>query len=142
MAAMTREQKYPDTRTFHFHNANPKHRATGDCVVRAVSVATGLGWDDTLMALTEVSLKLKVMPNSKDCFGKYLQGLGWVKHAQPKKPDGKKYTGEEFCKMLEHGHKPIIANIGGHHTVCIKDGKVWDIWNSTDGCIGNYWQLP
>ena len=139
---MKREDKYPNTRTFHFYNHNPKHRATTDCVVRAVGVATGSGWDDTLMALTELSLKLKVMPNNKECYDKYLQSLGWTKHRQPRKPDGKKYTGEEFCKMLERGHKPIVANIGGHHVVCIKDGKVWDTWNSTDGCIGNYWQLP
>lgn len=40
----------------------------------------------------------------------------------------------------------FIANIGGHHMVCIKETgglhgshKVHDTWNSTDGCIGNYW---
>ena len=52
--------------------------------------------------------------------------------------------------MLQQDAKAVgrsfIANIGGHHMVCIKetcglDGlhKVHDIWNSTDGCIGNYW---
>ena len=32
-----------------------------------------------------------------------------------------------------------VANLGGNHTVCIKDGKVLDIWDSSGGCIGNYW---
>ena len=33
----------------------------------------------------------------------------------------------------------MVINIGGHHMACIIDGKVWDTWNSTEGCVGNYW---
>ena len=55
---------------------------------------------------------------------------------QPRKSDNTKYIGKEFCKMFKG---TCVANIGGHHIVCIKDGKVHDIWDSTDGCIGNYW---
>ena len=55
---------------------------------------------------------------------------------QPRKANNKKYTGKEFCK--KH-NETCVANIGGHHVVCIKNGKVHDIWDSTDGCIGNYW---
>lgn len=139
---MKREQKYPDTTTFHFYNANPKNRTTGDCVVRAVSEATGKSWDETYDALCEIGRKLKVMPNNKKAYGKFLEAIGWAKQKQPKKGDGTKYTGEEFCQILEEGHKPIVAHIGGHHVVCIKEGRVWDIWNSTGGCIGNWWQEP
>ena len=32
-----------------------------------------------------------------------------------------------------------IAHIGGHHIIAIVDKKVNDTWDSTDGCIGNYW---
>jgi len=85
-------------------------------------------------------------------YDKYLQSKGWVKHNQPKKRDNTKFTGKEFCKELNCNIAAVgvtvIANIGGHHIVCIKehyDGdayglhKVYDIWDSTDGCIGNYW---
>ena len=35
---MKRQDKYPETETFHFHNANPKGRLlAADCVARAVS---------------------------------------------------------------------------------------------------------
>jgi hypothetical protein len=77
----------------------------------------------------------------------YLNGKGWIKCSQPRKGDGTKYTGREFCQYFNSvpwmvGHK-IVANIGGHHTVCIKEHeglfKVHDHWNSTEGCIGNYW---
>ena len=61
-----------------------------------------------------------------------------------------KYTGKEMCSILNRDvlavGKSIIANIGGHHIVCIKETegihgsfKVFDIWDSTNGCIGNYW---
>lgn len=125
-----------DTRTFHFYNANPKNRRTCDCVVRAIATATGKSWDEVLTGLTETALKHKQMVNSTECFDKYLKSLGWVKQTQPRKPDGKKYTGKEWVKLFKG---TAVANIGGGHTVCIKDGKVWDTWDSTDGCIGNYW---
>lgn len=45
---MKRQEKYPETRTFHFHNANPKNRITGDCVTRALCTALEIhtfnGW--------------------------------------------------------------------------------------------------
>lgn len=35
---MKRQDKFPDTTTFHYHNANPHNRITGDCVTRAETV--------------------------------------------------------------------------------------------------------
>ena len=52
--------------------------------------------------------------------------------------DGTKYTGKEFCKRARK-YERYVANLGGNHTVAIVNGKVNDIWDSTDGCIGNYW---
>lgn len=139
---MRRQDRFPNTDTFTYHNANPKGRITGDCVVRAICTALNASWEDTLSELTELALKIKEMTNDKKCFSKYLESKGFVKHSQPHKPDGSKYTGSEFCSMLPVGHKPIVAMIGGHHVVCIKDKKVLDIWDSTEKCIGNYWQMP
>ena len=45
-------------------------------------------------------------------------------------------NGYTICKIYKG---TCVANIGGNHTVCIKNGKVHDTWDSTDGCIGNYW---
>ena len=36
---MKREDKFKDTATFHYYNANPKNRITGDCAFRAISTA-------------------------------------------------------------------------------------------------------
>lgn len=144
---MTRQQKYPDTSTFRYFNANPKNRITDDCVIRAISTALNQDYNKTLTELTELSIKTGYMLNCKECYNKYLECKGWVKMKQPRKADNTKYTGKEWCEWLnenDNRNEHIICNIGGHHIVCIvkenyKSFKVWDIWNSTYGCIGNYW---
>lgn len=127
----------PDTSTFHFYNANPKNRRTGDCVVRAIATATGKTWDEVLEGLTATALKHKQMVNDPACFGKYLESLGWTKCSQPRKANGRKYTGQEFHRVI--GNRTAVANIGGHHTTCFINGQAWDTWDCTDGSIGNYW---
>lgn len=131
-----RQDKYPNTSTFVYYNANPKGLITGDCVFRAVAHAFGISWRDAMKEMCELSLKNCHAPNYVKGFEEYLKINGWVKHPQPKKPDGKKYTGKEFCKEF---NIDCIVNIGSHHTVSIKDGKVYDHWDCTDGKIGNYW---
>ena len=132
----------PETDSFHFYNANPKGLRTGDCVVRAVAVATNNTWDNVLKNLTTVALTTKHMTNSTETFNDYLIAIGWVKMPCPKKcGTNRRFTGEEFSAILRKHNLnfTFVANIGGNHTVCIKDGKVWDTWDSTDGCIGNVW---
>lgn len=143
---MNRQQKYPDTATFHYHNANPKGRITGDCTFRAVSTALGQSWEQTVMEMAELSCKTGYAINDTKNIDRYLQSKGWVKHKQPRKADNTKLTGKEFCLEIQDdfawvtgGVKDVVANIGGHHIVAIIDGQVWDTWDSTDGCIGNFW---
>lgn len=135
---MKRQEKYPETSTFHYHNANPKGRFTGDCVVRALCTAMEKPYEEVYRELLESALKTGYSIASKENYDKYLQSKGWVKHKQPRKEDNTKYTGKEFCERARC-YENYIAKIGGHHIVAIIGGKVWDIWNSTGGCIGNYW---
>ena len=144
---MTRKEKYPDTSTFHFYNANPKNRFTTDCVVRALSTALNLPYKQVLYELTDLQCETGYDAGETTLISKYLQNKGWQKQKQPRKEDNTKYTGKEFCKTLQtracsfpvSSSGRYVANIGGHHIVAIVDDKVWDTWNSTNGCIGNYW---
>ena len=146
---MGRRIVYSDTPVFHYHNENPKNKITCDCVVRAIATATGKSWDDVLEGLFETARQYKLMLNDKKCYERYLAGLGWRKNGQPRRDDNTKYTGAEFCEQLQEDpwvftgkegwSEPIIVKIGCHHVACIKDGRVWDSWDSSDGCIGNYW---
>lgn len=142
---MKRQEKYPNTSTFHYYNANPKNKITGDCWCRAICTALEIPYNQVVMEMAELHCK-----TGKDCpIDDYLKSKGWIKHKQPRKADNTKYTGKEFCQKLNSdimgiGIK-VIANIGGHHIVCIKEDeveglyKIHDIWNSTEKCIGNYW---
>lgn len=138
---MTRQQKYPDTKTFHFHNQNPKGRFTTDCVIRAISLATEKPYSDVVRELAEWQCVTGYDMSEATCYGRYLESLGWMKHKQPRKVDNTKYTGKEFCETFgkDWDKASLVANIGGNHTVAIIDGKVNDTWDSTEGCIGNYW---
>ena len=135
---MTRQQKYPDTATFHYHNANPKSRITTDCVIRAICTALEIPYNQVVMELAEQQCMTGYDRSCNTGIDKYLQSKGWVKHKQPRKPDNTKYTGAEFCERART-YENYIANIGGGHIVAIVGGRVWDTWDSTDGCIGNYW---
>ena len=136
---MKRADKYPDTPTFHYHNANPRNRITGDCEFRAISAALEQDYNVTVMEMAEMMCKTGYALNDSKGEEKYLLSKGWIKRSQPRKPDGTKYTGKEFCKNRVNKNQRYIAHIGGHHIVAIIDGKVWDTWDSTGGCIGNYW---
>lgn len=131
---MTRQEKYPETKTFHYYNANPHNRKSGDCVIRAICTALNQSWEQTARDLTEVGIKYGYTANDKHTYEKYLASKGWVKHSQPKKADNTKYTGKEFCNIAKTSH-PYIAHIGSHHIVAIINGKVNDIWDSTDGVL-------
>lgn len=143
---MNRQQKYPDTTTFHYHNQNPKNRITTDCVIRAISTATEIPYNQVVMELAKLQCETGYDDGDSKLYDKYLQSKGWIKKHQPRKLENTKYTGKEFCREVYEGttwgegdYTRIVAHIGGNHVVAIIDGKVWDIWNSTDGCIGNYW---
>lgn len=143
---MTRQQKYPDTSTFHYHNQNPRNRITTDCVIRAISTATEIPYNRVVMELTELQCKTGYDDGDAKLYELYLKQEGFIKQKQPRKADNTKYTGAEFCKALQSDYGyvigkdiRIVAHIGGGHIVAIVDGKVWDIWNCTYKTIGNYW---
>lgn len=147
---MRRQQKYPDTATFHFYNANPKNRVTGDCTFRAIATVLEQSWEQTVMEMAELSCKTGYAINDKKGIEKYLESKGWVKQKQPQKDDGTKYTGCEFCEQLQEDpwlftgkeydyNARIVAMIGGHHVTAIVSGQILDIWNCSGKTIGNYW---
>lgn len=149
---MKRTEKYPDTKTFRYYNANPRNRITGDCTFRAICTALGKEWTTVVMEMAELSCRTGYAINDTKGIERYLAEQGWIKCKQPRKSDNTKYTGKDFCKLqqkyigtgvvIQNGvtiSDRIVANIGGNHIVAIMDGKVWDIWDSTGKCIGNYW---
>ena len=151
---MRREDKYPETSSFIYYNANPKHRMTCDCWTRAVCTGLGEDYNGVLKEMCDVQLKTGYEMSSDKAVDMYLASKGWVKHKQLRRDDNTKYTGSDFCHWLSINYKDgelgnVICNIGGHHMVAIRptnhgDGhncryKVHDTWDSTGGCVGVWW---
>lgn len=140
---MKRTDKYKNTDVFTFYNANPKARLTTDCVIRAISTALEIPYINVLRDLLSLQIYTGYDIADTRLYDQYLKKQGWIKMPQPKKDDKKKYTGVEWCKFLQYWnndrYNKMIAHIGNGHIVAIKDGKIFDTWDSSEGCIGNYW---
>lgn len=153
---MKRQERFNNTWCFNYKNVNPKNRITGDCVFRAFTLAMNQDYNETVMEMAELMCKTGFAMNDKKGEEKYLKQKGWIKMSQPRKQDGTKYTGMEFCRVLQkhmsdeskQGNEikdgifishNIIAKIGSHHVVAIMDGVINDIWDCSSKAIGNYW---
>ena len=69
---MKREDKFKDTPTFHYYNANPKNRITGDCAFRAISTALEQDYNQTVMEMAEMMCKTGFAMNDAKGEEKYL----------------------------------------------------------------------
>lgn len=135
----SRQEKYPETKTFHYYNANPRNRITGDCRIRAIAVACDVPYNQVVMDLARIQCETGYDQCANQGISILMKEYGWTKHKQPRKLDNTKYTGKEFCERLAQPGKKYFLNIGGHHEAAIVNCKVWDIWDSTGGCVGNFW---
>lgn len=112
---------------FVFANPNPLHQRVGDCVVRAISIATGRSWDRTYDDITEYGYKLKDMPSSNAVWGKYLEDSGFAR--------GMVYGSCPYCTVRDYAskHRHGVYILGtGTHVVAVKNGDYYDTWDSGD----------
>jgi len=111
---------------YEYFNPNPLGKSVGDCVVRAISKATGQKWKDTLLALFTYAYNMADMPSSNAVWGAYLKDRGWHRTAIPDSCPNC-YTIKDFCK--DHPHGDFIVTTGSH-VVSISDGCYFDSWDS------------
>lgn len=118
------------------YNQNPKGKRVGDCVVRAVSRATGKTWEETFAGICAAGYELCDMPSANQVWGAYLRRQGFRRHMLPDTcPDC--YTVEAFCR--DHPSGVYVLAISGH-VVCAVDGDWWDSWDSGQETPVYYWQ--
>lgn len=114
--------------SFVEYNPNPLHRRVGDCVVRAISKATGDSWDRTYVGICLQGFIEKDMPDANKVWGHYLVKKGFKREKLPDYYD-KNYDVDDFARENPRG--TYILAIEGH-VVCIQDGKIYDTWFSGD----------
>lgn len=117
-------------------NNNPLKRTVGDCVVRAISLATGKDWDTTYIGVITQGFALKDMPSSNNVWGWYLFKNGFDRFTIPNTcPEC--YTVKDFC---EDHPKGIFVLATGSHVVPVIDGNYYDTWDSGDENPVYYWE--
>ena len=116
-------------------NNNPVGRRVGDCSVRAVSKALGMGWESAYIALTMNGLAMGDMPSSDSVWGATLRQNGFYRKAiENNCPDC--YTARDFCD--EHPVGTYVLGFGGH-VATVVDGDLYDSWDSSMEIPQFYW---
>lgn len=111
---------------YKYKNPNPSNKTVGDCVVRAIAIATGQGWKETYLDLCYQGLSMCDMPSSNKVWKTYLQNNGFKIGIIPNScPDC--YTIAEFASDNKDGTY-ILGT--GTHTVTVIDGNYYDTWDS------------
>ena len=112
--------------SFIYYNPNPAKKTVGDCVIRAISLAMGMTWEDVHTDLSMVSHYLFDMPSSNAVWGEYLYLNGFRRHVIPNicPPC---YTVKEFCRDYPVGTFLLST---GSHVVTVVDGNYYDTWDS------------
>lgn len=109
-------------------NPNPEGNRVGDCVIRAISIATNSSWESVYIDLALQGFVMKDMPSSNHVWGSYLLNKGFTRKTIPDYcPDC--YTVREFCEDNPDGTY-ILGT--GTHVIAVINGDHYDTWNSAD----------
>lgn len=112
---------------FIYTNPNPINRTIGDCVIRAIAIATESTWEKSYMDLCMEGLEMADLPNSNAVWASYLKKLGFRKGIVPDTcPDC--YTVADFAEDNPYG---LYILCTGSHVVTIIDGNIFDAWDSS-----------
>lgn len=117
------------------HNQNPKGRKTSDCVVRALSFALKVPYEEVLRELFETQLKTGYCLLDKQCYERVLAAHGFVKMKQPRHANGSKYLVREIDLLTM---KRCVVSMANHLTAA-EGGFIYDIWDCRNKTIGNYY---
>ena len=110
---------------FRSTNPNPKKKITGDCVVRAISIATNQSWMAVYSDLSVLGAEECDIMTSNSLWDDYLYQHNFVRYIIPN--DCRCYTVRNFCYDHPEGTY-ILAT--GTHVVAVIDGDYYDTWDS------------
>ena len=114
---------------------NPTGRRVGDCAVRAISVALDIDWERAYALLCANGFAMGDLPNADATWGATLRQHGFYRYAIPNTCPAC-YSAEDFA----HDHPKGIYTLGfGGHVATIRDGLLFDSWNSEREVPQFYW---
>lgn len=117
-------------------NLNPKSRKVGDCTIRAVAAATGLGWDKAYKQLAEAGFHCKCCMCNIEAVDMVLKNNGFKVGKIQVVKGGKRPTVNSFAK--ENPTLICVLRVAGH-LVATGYGNYVDIWDCGEKSVYKYW---
>lgn len=111
---------------YEFYNPNPYGKMTGDCVVRAICKALNANWLDVYLGLCLDGASFGDWGNTNGVWSAYLAERNFERQVIPNTCPNC-YTIADFASDNPEGTF-ILAT--GTHAVCVKDGVIYDTWDS------------
>lgn len=117
------------------YNPSPVGRNVGDCAVRAIAKALNTDWETSYALIALNGYLMGDMPSSDAVWGAVLRQNGFSRFAIPNTcPEC--YTIGDFAE----DHPDGVYVVGtGSHVATIRDGIVFDSWDSTREIPQFYW---
>nr|DAD84728.1 MAG TPA: hypothetical protein [Siphoviridae sp. ctqED62] len=131
-----RQKGEPFMGVFQSFNPNPLAEKVGDCAVRAIAKALGIGWYQSYVELVNEGLTQCDMPSANNVWGAVLRRHGFQRAAIPAEcPDC--YTVGDFIRQNPKGTYVVALK---NHVVTVVDGVLYDTWNSMDENPIYFWR--
>lgn len=97
--------------------------------MRAVSVALDMDWESAYALMVVAGFKMCDVPSSDRVWTAVLRQHGFTRQ---KVPDNIEYTAEDLCR--DHPKGIYVLGFGGH-VATVKDGILYDSWNSSNEVV-------
>lgn len=121
---------------FIYYNPNPSGRMVGDCAVRAVAKALNIDWETAYSAMAVNGFLMNDMPSANSVWGAVLRQHNFTRENIPNScPDC--YTAADFAR--DHPKGTYVLGFGTH-TATIKDGDLYDSWDSSKEVPQYFWK--
>lgn len=117
---------------FIYLNVNPDGRTEGDCVIRAITLASGLPYEEVEDKLWLTAELLNCDMLCRFCYKNFIENV--LCYEEVETDD---MTVEEFADT--HPFGTYLIRIPNHLTICIND-TIYDIWDCRDQITTIAWQ--
>ena len=127
---------------YEVYNPNPYHvkgtKAThGDCVIRAICKASGLGWFEVYDRLCARGREMGDFGDRISVYPTVLKDLGFKEFSVSRAAGKKALNVQRFIE--EHPTGTYILRLA-HHATAIVDGVCYDTWFPQGKTVYRYWQ--
>ena len=130
---MRNDYIYDDGGRHRYFRMKYKKDRVGDCVMRALAIATGEDYQEVRRELWDISFKNGDIPNGRGTTDEFLKRRGFIKE---KKIAG--FTLGQYPVSHKETYVVVLAN----HLTCLDQGLVRDLWDCRNWSPYNVWRKP